>query len=109
MAERQNVQFQSYLNDLNFCQLIESEQVPSENNDFLMIDAYRLSVSGITLALISKAQNNDNNSNFHDEIYPWWKKHFDEHSSSSLDLFCKNYLYECKEQGLFDVFVQAFK
>jgi hypothetical protein len=75
-----------------------------------MVDAYQLSdIAGKTFALISKWQSGDiNKEKMFNEIYQCWVSSFDDPPISSLDLFCKIYLYECKKQGLFDVFVQSF-
>jgi len=102
-------QFESYLGTLATCGLVVSKKIQNSKNKSSMVDAYQLSnTAGKTFALLSKWQSSGNNKKLYDEIYQCWRSSFDDPPISSLDLFCKKYLYKCKKQRFFDVFIQSY-
>ncbi len=65
---------------------------------------YKPTKLGHLLALLVDVEFSEDKKSAHDQLYSFLENYFDE-ESSSVDLFCKIYLKKCKDEGLFEIFI----
>jgi hypothetical protein len=106
-AENQNEQFTSRLGELECCQLIQYNRIPSGRNKNVIVKEYELSKFGKDIALATKEKLYGCSPAINEDAYQRWQIILNDYSFS-LDFFCKNYFQLCDESGFLDNFVKTY-
>jgi hypothetical protein len=105
LAEDYHKQFIGYFNIFKICDLVESTNVPSDKNESIKVDVYKLSKPGRIIALISKFQIAIDKDSVINEIYQEVNLYIKDRSDS-LSIFCNKYFQACKDSKLFYIFIE---
>ncbi len=100
-----NALFNRHLDKLEKWNIFEFE--PSKGSKKVDTRRFRLSLFGKIVAAIVETVLYDDKKDSCDKLFEQWKSHLNTYPSS-LNLFCLKYLDKCKEEGLFEEFVNFY-